>query len=307
MGYVIDKGFIFRSSNSSKVQKVNEQLKNILTKLVQEHVMENMMVKSCHIANIFANKKVTPEFSNKYFELLSRGNISLSLDPEKTIFLTKNKYSSSIFDAIKSQYILFTDHSLDCNEFNYSKTFIYFKTVGKNTLYYFQMNNDIVKKFIEINKELNILEPFSYVSGERPDEIKQKDWKYRERVWKQTLKGANCNNSMYGIEINPDFYFIREWEIAKYLPKEEERLVSIFKHLRRNELFHKKIEETGKDPKEIEMFEYSGMLMDVGEQLMEEVKNAYYLKDDTYISKMLKDEEILDLVFNVSFEAGCDK
>lgn len=302
MGLNISNGFILKTANSAKVEKVNEQLRDIFTALLKKHVCKEIAKTTSKIATLYSNPKIEKNNDNdNLFDILSKEIFYIKTDPVKTLYTHYIKNEDTLFDAVKKTYQLFTRYDLEGRNYNYSDNFIYFKSQKKHTVYLLPFEPEIVDEFRKINEELQLLEDFSYESY-CTDGLTRTEYRFRDKVWNSVLKRSSISRDvMNGISINVDYFDIDSEDVIPFIYTEAKRLEMVYKGLRRNELYILGILKTGKLASELSLSDLTELTFEAEEQVQEELKTGDNLLSSKYFDCVANDDEFLDLIFNKKY------
>lgn len=304
MSTSINNAYILNTSNSKKVNKVNERLRSIFKKLIYVETINKIVDIVTPIANYQANEK--SDFLNRhnnYLDYLQASHYELKNDIFTAIARKGIYPTSTLFDFAKKSIELIHTYNIHCPLLNVHNH-IYFKSIGNVTLYYFSMSNHSIREFDFMNKTLNILKSYDYYDNtDRPDDVTEKAWNHRRHTWDRVLgKSHNLRDVMYSIDLKIDYYDIKETDIIKYCPDEHARLVSIYKRSRINELVtqlkHECMEVDGiSDESHFSSNDYVNFYFDASEQVSSEILNRIYTDSQRHIDMLDSQEDFLKNIF----------
>jgi hypothetical protein len=304
MGFNISKGFILKTSNSAKVDKVNAQLRVIFTELLRKHACKKMAQTVSKLSSVYSNPKLEKNIANdNIFDILSKEIFYIKSEPVKTLYTHYVKNEDTIFEAVKNTYKLFTRYDLEGRDYNYANNHIYFKSQKKHTVYIMAFDQEIVDDFNVINEELKILEDFSYETY-CTDDLTRTEYRFRDKVWSSLFKKSSMSKEvMNGISVDVDFFNIDAEDIVPFLYSELKRLEIIFKSLRRNELYIELLLKTGKDKSELAIHELTGLTMDAEDIVQEELLKGDKILLPEYIERVPNDNDFYELIFTKKYPA----
>lgn len=301
MSTCITNGYILETSNSKKVNKVNERLRIIFNQILKDTLVSNMVSIMSPIANYTHNlKSDCADRPETYLECIQSRNHELQNKAfELNIRQKFRNDEGTLFDFTKDTIQLMSKQNIQ-NQYSLNSEAIYFKSIGTVTLYFFAVSTAIAEQFQKINQRHHILKNYEYYDNtDKPDDVTTKAWKHREHTWNRVLgKSINVSDVMYNIPIKVDFYDLREEDVVAELPDEAERLRSLYKRSRLNELcqsllaeYEKKIGSTAS------MSEYSNIYFDAAEKVADEVKNGLYLNSQKHLDMLVSQEDYLHAIF----------
>lgn len=301
MSTCISNGYILETSNSKKVNKVNERLRVIFNQILKDTLVSNMVSIMSPIANYTYNlKSDCAERHDSYLACIQAKNHELQNKAfEMNVRHKFRNNEGTLFDFTKDVIELMSNQNI-YSQYNLNSEKIYFKTVGHVTLYFFAVSNAVAKQFEKINQRYNILKNYEYYDNtDKPDEVTTKAWKHRSHTWNRVLgHSMNASEAMFNIPIKVDFYAIREESIMTELPDEAERLRSIYKRSRLNELCQARLADYKvKHGAEPSMSEYSNIYYDVAEAVAEDIKQGIYLTSQKHLDMMISQEEFFNTIF----------
>lgn len=301
MSTCISNGYILETSNSKKVNKVNERLRLIFNQILKDTLVSNMVSIMSPIANYTCNlKSDCAERHDSYLECIQSKNHEL----QNTAFETSVRHKfrndeGTLFDFTKDVIELMSNQNI-YSQYSLNSEKIYFKTVGHVTLYFFAVSNAVAEQFEKINQRHNILKKYEYYDNtDKPDEVTTKAWEHRRHTWNRVLgHSMNVSEVMYNIPIKVDFYDIREDTVMAELPDEAERLRSVYKRSRLNEICQAQLAEYevkhGAAPA---MSEYSNIYFEAAETVAEEIKQGVYLTSQKHLDMMINQEDFFNAIF----------
>lgn len=301
MSTCIANGYILETSNSKKVNKVNERLRIIFNQILKKQLVSNIASMVSPIANYVQNPKSdcrerhesylecvqasTFEIKNPAFEMNARKKIR---DKEGTLY----DFAKDIIQVMASQNVY--------NMYSVQSEKIYFKSVGNVTLYFFAVSSPIAKEFKTLNSHYKILKDYEYYdNSDMPDGLTSKAWNHRIHTWNRIL-GKSCNMSevMYNIPLKVDFYEIEETDIMKELPDENTRLASIYKRSRLNEIMVQMRDDyIAKHGPDISNSDYSELYFEASEIVKAELLNGHYTTSQKHLDMLLTQEEFFNKIF----------
>lgn len=301
MSTCISNGYILETSNSKKVNKVNERLRVIFNQILKKTLVSNISSLVSPIANYNWNQKSDCQQRNEsYLNYLQLTNHELNNKAfELQVQQRFKQKEGSLFDFAKDVIGFMSEHNIR-NTFSVNSEKIYFKTVGHVTLYYFAISGSVAKEFERINEKINILKDYEYYDNtDKPDDVTTKAWSHRIHTWDRVLNGlSNVSEAMYNIPLKVDFYDIRELDIITELPDEHHRLKSLYKRSRVNELgAQMRAEHVQKHGADLSTSEYSQIYFEVAEQVMEEIRNGVYTTSQKHLDMMISQDDFINSIF----------
>lgn len=301
MSTCILNGYILETSNSKKVNKVNERLRVIFNQILKKTLVSNIASLVAPIANYNCNPKSDCQQRHESYlaDLQSKNHELNNKVFELQIQQRFKQKEGSLFDFAKDVIGFMSDNNIR-NMYSVNSEKIYFKTVGHVTLYYFAISGPVAKEFERINERLNILKNYEYYDNtDKPDDVTTKAWSHRNHTWNRVLNGlSNVSEAMYNIPLKVDFYDITEIDIMTELPDEHQRLKSIYKRSRVNELGAQlRAEHVQKHGPDLSSSDYSQIYFDVSEQVMEEIKNGVYTTSQKHLDMMISQDEFINSIF----------
>lgn len=242
MSTKIQNGFIANVSNMSKIQSLNDSIEAVL-RIAQRKALVNKIAQQC----LSYYEDFIPE-QMKDINKFSEENVSIynflsDFDNRNGFnFFLKQHYThkTPLFRGLYEVCDIASKNNIPC-EYNMNVT-LYFKTLGKRTLYYIMADQEVVNEFRKQNKQLNLLKDFEYYSSEAPDGITERQWSSRGRTWDNVLGEHNSyNDAMYAKNIQYKFYLNTETlfsEICEALPDEKSRYLTLYKKLKSEEFYN---------------------------------------------------------------------
>lgn len=303
MSTVIVGGYILRTSNSKKVEAVNMRLRELFSTLAKENAYTVLADLISVTANYYANPKVNHvkyKDSKTFLDFLANHVYELKDPLPIAAYNHHSKYNNNLFDAGFSIIRAFTNNNLD-SSYNLSRHKIYFKTSGKNTVYFFAMNSELINAFNRINDNEHILESFDYWDNtDQPEDVNKTQWSFRRKVWNGILgKKHSVSDVMNNIPIHLSLDEIRREHVIPYLHDEHSRLKSIYKKTRLLDLMNEKSKkETAEDLQDTSVV--TGIYFDCVEILMKEVSDGCYLTSTSHLLMMESQDDFIKRIFNES-------
>jgi hypothetical protein len=304
MSTSITNAYILNTSNSKKVNKVNERLRAIFKKLIYVEIVHKIVDIVTPIANYKENEKSDYlNHQNNCLDYLQDNHYELKNDIFTAIVRKAIYPTSTLFDFAKKSIELIDTYQINSNLFK-GNNHIYFKTIGNVTLYYFNVSNKSIKEFDFINKTLNILKSYDYYDNtDRPEDVTEKAWNHRRHIWDRVLgESDQLRDVMYSIDLNIDYYNIKETDIIKHCPDANSRLIAIYKRSRINELVKQLKNERMRidgmtDEDQLSSHDYVNFYYDASEQVSEEIINSVYASSQRHIDMLDTQEDFLKKVF----------
>jgi len=303
MSTCIANGYILETSNSKKVNKVNERLRVIFNQILKKQLINNIVTMVSSSANYVYNPKsdcAEQDRFESYYECLESLNYELKKGTLKLFIKDKIRQTEgSLFDFSKSIIECLSTQSGN-NLYTVTSEKIYFKSVGKVTLYFFAVSSPIAEEFDRLNKRYNLLKEYQYYDNtDKPNTVTTKAWKHRAHMWNRALEGKmNVSEIFYNIPLYAEVYGLGIEDILPALPDEHERLVQLYKKSRRSELSNKfKDEYVAKHGTNIPTSAYSNFFFDACEIVMDEIQNGVYKSSQKHLDMMITQEEYLDKIF----------
>jgi hypothetical protein len=301
MSTCIANGYILETSNSKKVNKVNERLRVIFNQILKNQLVSNIATMVTPIANYVQNPKSDcKERHTSYLECVQ----SSIYETKNTAFeMTARKKirddQGTLYDFAKDIIQVMSIQNVS-NLYSVQSEKIYFKSVGNVTLYFFAVSSAIAKEFNTLNKCHKILKDYEYYdNSDMPDNVTTKAWKHRIHTWNRILgKSNNMSEVMYNIPLKVDLYDIEETDIMDALPDEATRLSNIYKRSRLNEIMLKmKNEHIAKHGPDISNSDYSNLYFEASELVSAELINGVHTTSQKHLEMLLTQEEFLNKIF----------
>lgn len=304
MSTCIANGYILETSNSKKVNKVNERLRVIFNQILRKQLVKNIITMVSPAANYVYNSKsdcpVQDRFGS-YYECFEAANYELKSEPLKLLIKNRMRQTEgSLFDLSKC-IIECLSTQTNNNLYTVTSEKIYFKSVGKVTLYFFAVSAPIAEEFDRLNKRYNLLKEYQYYDNtDKPDNVTTKAWKHRDHMWNRALEGKmNVSEIFYNIPLKAEVYELDIDEVLPELPDEHDRLLNLYKKSRRAELSNKfKDEYIAKHGSNIPTSAYSNFFFDSCEIVMEEIQNGVYKSSQKHLDMMITQEEYFNKIFH---------
>lgn len=298
-------GYILETSNSKRVNNVNERLRSIFNKILKDEAVSKMASIFTPFVNYYSNEKADPKehFDDcmSYLEFIS---YELRTDFFRGLVKEKLSKKGTLFDFSKKIIELISENNIRV-DYNNSHEKIYFKTIGKVTLYYFAVSSENMKAFDKINKEQNILKDYCfYDNTDKPDDIKEKAWNHRRHTWERVLgRKHTISEVMFSIPISVDYYKIKETDVLQVLQDENVRLSSLYKRSRLNELVKTMTENhirmVGHTP--MSTSEHTNIYFEAAEQVNTEISEGAYLTSQKHLGMLISQDDFLNKIFYVDY------
>lgn len=306
MSTCIANGYILETSNSKKVNKVNDRLRVIFNQILKKQLIKNIVTMVSPVANYVYNPKsdcaVQDRFES-YYECFEAANYELKSETLKSFIKNKiRQKEGSLFDLAKGIIECLSTQSGN-NLYTVTSEKIYFKSVGKVTLYFFAVSSPIAEEFDRLNKRYNLLKEYQYYDNtDKPDAVTTKAWKHRAHMWNRALEGKmNVSEIFYKIPLNAEVYGVDVEDLLPVLPDEHERLINLYKKSRRTELSNKfKDAYVAKHGTNIPTSAYSNFFFDSCEIVMDEIQNGVYKTSQKHLDMMITQEEYISKIFHDS-------
>lgn len=302
MSTSIPNGFIANVSNMAKVQSLNDSIESVLRIVQRKVLVKKLADKSLSYYEDFIPEQMK-DISKFSEDSVSIYNFVSDFDDRNGFnFFLKNHYSNKkpLFRGLYDVYEIASTHNISC-EYNINIT-LFFKTLGKRTLYYIIADQEIINEFEKENKKLNLLNSFEYYSSEAPEGITERQWSSRGRTWDKLFGDYNSfNDVMYAKSIQYKFYLNTEnifSEISESFLEEDKRYLNTYKKLKAEEFFELMEKPKGNNPSDF-MSAYMKCMRKVKELFTDgNIPEDYHVFKEHFITQ----EEMINKVKHVEIK-----
>jgi len=304
MSTTVYNGYMVPFSNSKKVEAINLKLRTIFTKLLNDHIINEIAKIASLTGNYYMNSKIPTdrviedptcvEFFKIHIHELCE---NLAFEAYKKALRSND---NSIIGTATAIVRGFSEYNIESN-LNFKNQGIYFKTIGKRTVYYFAVDSEIISKFDEINKKEKLLQDFSFFDNtDKPDNVNSAEWRVRHKVWKSVLKNSCTFSGVMNLIPIEMKFFINQEQFIDYIPDAHTRLRNIYKRTRVDEIV-KQFKEASLNSDDIESFDlsfYTNALFDASEIVIKEIDDGLYLNSKKHLEMVDNQEVFINFLFS---------